>query len=141
MNTEMQLRHQREYRIRTENVCTKRYEKTINGFLMRTYRNMKSRVCGIQWRKRHLYQGKELLPKEVFYTWSKMNKDFLELYKHWKLKNYKRRICPSIDRVDSSKGYVLKNMRWITFSENCRQGALSKYSKIANLKLVQIPRS
>jgi hypothetical protein len=35
-------------------VC-KKYEKTPKGYLMRTYRNMKSRVLGIQHKKAHIY--------------------------------------------------------------------------------------
>lgn len=126
MNTEDKNKWQREYRLKTDNLCTKKYEKTINGFLMRVYRNMMSRVKGIQWKKKHLYLGKELLSREVFYEWSKSNKDFNSLYKNWCEKGYKRRVCPSIDRIDSSKGYFLDNMRWITFSENCKLGAMPK---------------
>jgi hypothetical protein len=47
----------RDYRKRTRNRSTRTYEKTPKGFLMRTYRNMQSRVSGVQWRKAHLYAG------------------------------------------------------------------------------------
>lgn len=35
---------------------------------MRVYRNMKSRVEGIQKLKSHLYEGKEILDKQSFMT-------------------------------------------------------------------------
>jgi hypothetical protein len=110
--------YQREYRKRTHNACTHRYEKTIKGFLMRKYRNMLSRVRGIQKNKAHLYFGKYILPKKMFYQWSLKNKDFRRLWSLWVKNGYSRRLCPSIDRIDSSIGYHLFNMRWVTQSEN-----------------------
>ena len=118
---------QKEYRLKTGNSATKKYEKTHSGYLMRKYRNMKSRTCGIQWRKSHLYMGKELLSKEDFYNWAKNHQDFLRLFDDYVKSNYERRLAPTVDRIDSSKGYVLSNMRWLTHSENSRQ--TSRYKK------------
>ena len=111
---------QRERRQKSGNANTKKYEKTKNGFLMRCYRNMQSRVQGIQWRKMHLYEGKELIDRDQFYSWSKQNSDFHNLFSEWESSGYQRRITPSIDRIDSSFGYVIGNMRWVPFHENCR---------------------
>lgn len=61
-------KHQREKRKREGNIITRRYEKTPKGFLMRGYRNMQSRVTGVQKKKAHLYLGKELLPRDEFYN-------------------------------------------------------------------------
>ena len=52
--TEEQLRKQRERRKRTGNATIKKYEKSPKGFLMRLYRNMQSRVTGVQKQKFHL---------------------------------------------------------------------------------------
>lgn len=119
----------KDYLKRTGNAVYHRYEKTVNGFLMRLYRNMKSRVTGVQKTKYHLYHDLYLLPKEEFYKWAKENKKFQELWISWKLENHKRLITPSVDRVDSSKGYTLDNMEWVTFQENSRRGAVSKVRK------------
>ena len=80
---------------------------------------MKSRVLGIQKKKFHLYKGKVLIEKNLFYEWSKNSNEFKTLFKKWEKSNYERKICPSVDRIDSKKGYELSNMRWVTFSENC----------------------
>lgn len=104
----------------------KKYEKTIDGFLMRGYRNMLSRVKGIQKLKAHLYLGKEILSKESFYKWANESKEFHKLYTNWTLNGYERKLTPSVDRIDSSKGYELDNMRWITHSENSRLGAINR---------------
>lgn len=122
-------RKQREHRRRTGNIDTYKYEKTPQGFLMRKYRNMESRVRGIQKSKTHLYPNLYLLPRKEFYTWSKNSTEFEELYNHWVNNNYDRKLTPSVDRVDSSKGYELNNMEWVTHSENSRRGAISQKRK------------
>ena len=127
--TEKQLERQREYRRNNGNAVTKRYEKTKKGKLMRTYRNMESRVAGIQWKKEHLYKGKELLSRDEFYDWSIDNPDFNKLFNDWVNSDYDRKLSPSIDRIDVNSGYVIGNIRWITHSENSRLGAISRNKK------------
>ena len=123
------LEKQRIYRKRTNNEITHRYEKTINGFLVRKYRNMKSRVMGIQKLKSHLYKGLFILPKKDFYEWSLNNKSFKKLFNIWVKSNYDRKLCPTVDRIDSLIGYELSNMEWITHSENSRRGAISRFKQ------------
>ena len=127
------LEWQREYRKKNNNHHTKVYEKTEKGFLMRLYRNMKSRIDGVQKVKHHLYDGKPLLDKQEFYEWAVGNPEFNQLYINYKESNYSCELAPSVDRVDSSKGYVLDNMEWVTMSENSRRGALSKHRKAREL--------
>lgn len=124
MNQE-RLKAQRERRKRTNNWECKKYEKTKSGFLMRLYRNMKSRVLGIQRAKYHLYAGCSLLPKETFYDWSNESEVFHKLFSEWELSGYDRKLTPSVDRIDSSLGYSLDNMEWVTHSENSRRGSLN----------------
>lgn len=120
-NKEKISEYRKNYRNRTENLSTKKYEKTEKGFLMRCYRNMESRTRGIQHLKAHLYKGKTLLSRENFYAWSLADKDFHSLFKAWCESNYNRKLTPSINRIDSAKGYELNNMEWITHSENSRK--------------------
>lgn len=120
---------QRLYRKLNGNLHTKKYEKTIPGFLMRCYRNMKSRILGIQKQKAHLYEGKDLLDKEAFYSWAKSDLAFKTLWEFYRLSNFQRKLCPSVDRKDSSKGYSIDNMEWVTHSENSRRGSLSRHKK------------
>jgi hypothetical protein len=127
MDRETKNRLQRERRLKNNNVETKRYEKTINGFLMRLYRNMKSRITGVQKEKYHLYEGKELLDKNEFYKWAKSNVKFLMLFEEYEKNEYNRKLAPSVDRIDSSKGYEFSNMEFVTHSENSRRGSLNKW--------------
>ena len=120
---------QRELRARTRNSSTTKYEKTKPGFLMRLYRNMKSRITGVQKHNLNLYIGKELLPKEEFYKWAFENKDFHRLWRVWVRSEYERRLCPGVDRIDSSRGYTLDNMQFVTLSVNCSRSSITKKLK------------
>jgi len=103
-----------------------KYEKTKRGFLVRKYRNMKSRTLGIQKLKSHLYKGISLLPKGDFYWWAWNSEEYKTQFKTWEDSKYNRKLCPTVNRINSSKGYQLDNMEWVTHSENSRLGALSK---------------
>jgi hypothetical protein len=120
---------QKQRRKENNNLYTKTYEKTINGFLMRVYRNMKSRIEGIQKHKAHLYKDKDILDKVDFLSWVDSSCSFYILYKRWVKSNYSRKLCPTVDRLDSTLGYTLCNMQWITHSENSRKGSISRWQK------------
>lgn len=120
----------RDYRKKTHNASTHRYEKTVSGFLMRKYRNMESRVKGIQYLKSHLYKGLSLLSRKEFYDWALNSSDFKTLFTEWVKNGFDRKLCPTVDRINSAEGYELSNMRWITHSENSRLGNLSRYNKL-----------
>lgn len=120
---------------RNSGLLARQYEKTPKGFLMRAYRNMKSRVDGVQKLKAHLYVGKGLhVSKEDFYAWSEADTAFNRLFSAWVRAGYDQRLTPSIDRIDSNKGYSLSNMRWITHSMN---SALAHNASVESRKLKQ----
>lgn len=121
--------HQKERRRVTGDVDTKKYEKTFNGYLVRTYRNMTSRVKGVQKKKAHLYQGLEILDKESFYRWAKSNTEYQRLYEEWTASGHEYRLAPSIDRVDSSLGYTLGNIRWLPQWLNSKLGSEARRAK------------
>jgi 4-alpha-glucanotransferase len=123
------LLKQRERRKLNGNADTKKYEKTKRGFLMRLYRNMQSRVEGVQKLKQHLYKDKSLLDRETFYHWAMYDEAFHGLFRQWEESNYSRKLTPSVDRINSASGYSIENMEWITHSENSRRGAVSRHEK------------
>lgn len=129
MTQQEKMKRQREYRYKTHNKCTHKYEKTMNGFLMRLYRNMQSRVEGVQWKKAHLYKGLSILSRKVFYAWAISHKDFNKLWIEWVASEYNRKLTPTVNRIDPKKGYELGNMEWLTHSENSRLGNYSRYYK------------
>lgn len=125
-NKSKHLKRLREYRKRTGNVSTRRYEKTPKGFLMRMYRNMQSRVRGIQKLKAHLYKGKKLLSRNDFYKWALSHKDFWLLFQTWQSSEYNRKLTPTVDRINPKLGYILENMEWVTHSENSRRSSKTR---------------
>ena len=121
--------YQRQYRLKNKNRCTKKYEKTHKGFLVRLYRNMLSRISGVQKVKHYLYEGKELLPKEEFYSWTLSSTSFYTLWDEYEKQGFPQKLAPSVDRKDSSLGYSSDNMEWVTHSENSRRGAVQRHKK------------
>ena len=121
--------YMRDYRKRTSNAASKRYEKTKNGFLMRLYRNMKYRIKGIQKQKHHLYEDKFLLDKQDFYEWALNCPEFHIMFRKWEDSEYNRKLTPTVDRIDSNLGYKEPNIQWLTHSENSKKGKDSKDKK------------
>ena len=122
----VKMARQREQRRITGNQCTKKYEKTPNGFLVRAYRNMLSRTRGLV--KPHLYKGLSILSKEDFYAWSEDNPNFWELYFAWVVVGYERKLSPSVNRIDPTKGYEIGNIEWVTHSVNSALGGARRLS-------------
>jgi len=118
---------QREYRSEIGDFCTWKYEKTESGFVMRMYRNMKSRISGVQSFKKHLYDGKEIMPKEEFYELAKKSIDFKSLFDAYIKGGCQMKFAPSVDRINPEIGYVKSNIRFITHSENSALGSKSKW--------------
>ena len=108
---------------------SKMYEKTPKGFLMRTYRNMQSRVTGVQKKKAHLYLGLSILSRADFYAWAWDNVEFWRLYKRWAATDFDRKLTPSINRIDTTEGYILGNIEWLTHSANSALGSTSPKRK------------
>jgi hypothetical protein len=120
---------QKIYRKDRTGEYSKKYEKTKVGFLMRLYRNMLSRISGVQKEKYDLYKGKTILDKPTFYEWANNNPQFHILFDNYELSGYDRKLAPSVDRIDSNIGYSIDNIEFITHSENSRRGTLSKCKK------------
>jgi hypothetical protein len=101
------------------------YRRTFKGYLICTYHNINTRCSG-RTKSAHLYKGLKVLERDEFLRWANNCKSFKRLFKEWEAANYDRKLSPSVDRIDTSKGYVLGNMQWITNSENCSKGAASR---------------
>lgn len=104
------------------------WSRSLEVKVSNTYKGMYKRVTGKGLERiNHLYEGLPILPREEFIEWSLKDNDLKRLYEDWVASDYEPKLVPSIDRIDSTKGYTLDNMRWITHSENCRLGAISRW--------------
>lgn len=105
--------------IRWDRFCVKHKTKaTTSRFLGNLYTRMKMRVKGKNTKNPQLYLGLPVLPKDIFMTWAKNHPGFLGLYKRWVSNNFDRKLTPSVNRINSSKGYTLDNIEWVTNSQN-----------------------
>lgn len=111
-----------------------RYRKTKKGFLVRLYNNMLSRVSGQVPKGREHYEGLMILPRADLYEWALASPEFHELFAQWEESGYQMRLTPSLNRINSDRGYTLDNIEWLTHSENSRLGAVSdKRKKLTNV--------
>lgn len=87
------------------------------------YFHMKARHEGRASHYSHC-EGKGLLSHEEFILWCK-NFDnlnvFLAIYFDWASNGFNRWDSPSIDRIDSTKGYTADNIQWLSFANNCEK--------------------
>ena len=67
------------------------------------------------------YLGLEKCSREEFINKFQHDEQFLKQWNIWKENNFKRGFAPSIDRIDSSKGYTLDNLQFLSNIENARK--------------------
>lgn len=101
---------------------------TLEQKIKSTYSTVSKRVKGHGGHERHkrIYTGLAILPKEDFYKWAKNSPRLKKLYKAWVESGFEYKLQPSLDRIDTTKGYTLDNIRWLTFSENSRRSSATK---------------
>ena len=100
-----------------------RYAKTPRGFLLHRYDAMRNRVTNPKLPK---YLGLDILPKEDFYDWALRDETFHRMYCEWMARGKERRLTPTVNRIDTSIGYVLGNMEWMPWGENSRLAGISR---------------
>lgn len=79
---------------------------------------MRGRIFGKQ---RSGCVGMELLPIQDFLSWAEADPEFNRLWWEYVKLGYKVVDCPTPDRIDNAKGYVIGNIQWLTMRENSRK--------------------
>jgi hypothetical protein len=105
------------------------YARSKKGLIVRKYYAMTRRVLGKAKDSVHLYFGLDILSKDAFYEFALNDPDFNSLYDLWVASGYRKLDTPSIDRIDSSKGYTIGNMRFLTHYQNSINGLKSSIEK------------
>jgi hypothetical protein len=63
-------------------------------------------------------EGTSYISRAEFTDFSMNNPEFVRIYKAWQDSGCTKELQPSIDRIDSSVGYSLDNIQWMTLAEN-----------------------
>ena len=77
------------------------------------------------------------MPREVFYEWAKNHPDFLKLFKRWVSSGNDRKLVPTVNRINSSGGYSLDNVEWLTNSANCSLAGSVRHDNRAQIKAIR----
>lgn len=73
-------------------------------------------------------QGKGICSREDFFEWCKdftNLQEFITLYFDWASEGFPLHLSPSVDRINSDKGYTCDNLQWLSFEENCRKNNIN----------------
>ena len=108
------------------------WRRTIRGLLSVKYSNMQQRCKGDHQKR---YEGLDLLPRYEFMEWGLNDPTFNMLFEAWHEAGCPYRLTPSIDRIDTTGGYTLGNIRFLTHSDNARRGAMRRWHGAESVSL------
>jgi hypothetical protein len=91
----------------------------FNYFVGRMYTKIKDRVNG---NGRAKYKDLPVCTKEEFLKLAYGSLQLKKLYSDWRVCGYIHKYVPSVDRIDSEKGYTIENIQFLTLSENSKKG-------------------
>lgn len=103
---------------------------TAEGFLRWKYKDMKQRVSSPSRHGAKLYYGLSLMSLEEFMAWASADSVFNKLWKAFILSGRVRRLTPTIDRIDTLRGYVAGNVQFLTHSQNTKKALLWRHHGI-----------
>lgn len=115
----MQHKSQIRWRLLNGTAYHREYRRTKQGLLANKYSQMSKRVRGKDNRGKY-YLGLPIVARHDFYCWALGCYEFHRLFENYKKSDWLLRLAPTINRIDSYKGYTFDNMEWVTFSENSR---------------------
>jgi hypothetical protein len=102
------------------------YRRTLKGFLESKYTAMQKRVNGQDRNCLKTVAGLPIIPRNQFYIWARQQTSLYTLFWTYECSGWQFKLCPTIDRIDPTKRYIIGNMRFITQSENAKGAAWNR---------------
>jgi len=114
------------------------YRWTLRGMLTVRYSDMSRRVRGKPSgdRKTCPWLGMEVCSVKEFVAAAMADEKLKRLHADWVANDFARRYAPSVHRIDSTRGYTLDNITWVTQHENSLE-ALAKGQETKRRKKAQ----
>jgi len=107
----------------------KKYRQSFHGRISRMYSSMILRT------KKKGY--KKIIERKAFIKFASDNIQYKALYNIWMQEDYKMIYCPTIDRIDNSKGYIEGNLQFLNQRENTIKGYLETNRSMKPVKLIK----
>lgn len=95
---------------------TRRYRKTAKGVLTNSYSHQRSR--------RHVEYSLAEFHEKAF-----CSNRFQRLYAEWVKSGYQHHLIPTVDRINSKKGYTLDNIQFLTWEDNRYKQRMERRSR------------
>jgi hypothetical protein len=119
----------------------KNYELSKVQFLSNLYAHIKERVSNpeksVSGRK---YLGLPVCSKEDFLIFGLSDPTFHKMFATYRRFHGKRRYVPSIDRINSKKGYVIGNLQFLSIIDNSNKERGKKWFVLQNTKTKKVVR-
>lgn len=106
------------------NYDKERIRHNFNYIFLHKFSSITERATGRNKKRTYNVLGKGVCSKEEFINWCYKKENlikFQKIHSEWVKSNFDRKLCPSIDRIDNNKGYVLDNLQWLTVSANSKK--------------------
>src|SRR3990167_8330451 len=134
-----QQQYNKEYNARFRARISKKrkaYRKTFRGYIVGMYMNMRQRVLGQIRGNAHIYGGLPILPKRDFYEFAASRAGLRKMFVAYEQSGYRKRLAPSVDRIEGNRGYVLDNIRiiplWQNISRSSRRTLLERINCVSH---------
>lgn len=96
-------------------------------------------------KRRAIRKQMTICSQEEFMAFGLADMHLKELISIWIDSGFQRKLSPSIDRIDNTKGYTLENMQFITHSQNVskgnreapRSGAMAQAANKKKIRLIK----
>lgn len=98
----------------------KKWRRSPRGYLNRVYGGIKTRCTNTKHKKNAKYHGLPVMSWDEFVQWG-LTPEFEKMYAAYLQSGKDRKLAPSVDRIDPTKGYVLGNVQWLTLSDNSKR--------------------